>query len=234
MASGDIPDAIFLSWGASKEFVYEFGKTGDWVNFADYLGYMPNLQKMLAKYPDALSSALNLDGSFYSLPNKTVGYGAPSNLLYVREDMVREAGLTLPTTIDEFKQFVLDLQKFYSNVEGFRAINFLTGGEWGYLEWNGYMDNYFFPAFGTESTQTGYDLVDGKIVLGCTTEQYKRYLEFISWLYNSGACEQRVIDADASNRNGANIAADLNALFPAAKVNADNFESGIVGRLCAG
>lgn len=228
MASGDIPDAIFLSWGASKEYVYEFGKTGDFVNFAEYLEYMPNLQIMLEKYPEALNSCLNADGSFYSLPYKSASYGAPSSLLYVREDMVREAGLTLPTTIDEFKQFVLDLQAYYSDVEGFHALNFTSAGEWSYLEWNGYMDCYFFPAFGTEALQTGYDLVDGKIVLGCTTDQYKRYLEFISWLYNSGACEQRLFDADASNRNGANIAANLNALFPTAKVNPDNFESGIV------
>ena len=228
MAGGQMPDAIFLSWGVSKEVVYEYGKAGKLVNFANYLEYMPNFQKMLEKYPDALSSYLNADGSFYSLPSKTAGYGAPSNILYVREDMVRDAGLTLPTTIDEFKQFVLDLQKANADVEDFHAVNFLLGGEWGYIEWNGYMDNYFFPAFGTEALQTGYDMVDGKVVLGCTTEQYKRYLEFIAWLYNSGACEKNIFDSDATNRNGAKIAADLNALFPAAKVNAGNFESGIV------
>ena len=228
MASGHMPDAIFLSWGLSKEIIYEYGKANKLVNFAEYLEYMPNFQKMLAKYPDALDNFLNRDGSFYSLPSKTAGYGAPSNLLYVRRDMVRNAGLTMPKTIDEFKQFVLDLQAHYSDVEGFRAVNFLLGGEWGYIEWNGYMDNFFFPAFGNEALQTGYDMVDGKVVLGCTTEQYKRYLEFISWLYDSGACEQKIFDADANNRNGANVAADLNALFPAAKVNAGNFESGIV------
>lgn len=228
LAGGSMPDAIFLDWGVSKEMVYELGKAGKLVNFADYLEYMPNFQKMLQKYPDALTNFINADGSFYSLPNQSAGYGAPSNILYVREDMVREAGLTLPTTIDEFKQFILDLQKHNANVPGFRALNFLLGGEWGYIEWNGYMDNYFFPAFGTEALQTGYDLVDGKVVLGCTTEQYKRYLEFIAWVYDSGACEQKIFDADANNRNNANVAGNLNALFPAAKVNAGNFESGIV------
>ena len=228
LAGGSMPDAIFLSWGVSKDMIYELGKAGNLVNFAEYLEYMPNFQKMLEKHPDALTNFLNVDGSFYSLPSQSAGYGAPSNLLYVREDMVREAGLTLPTTVDEFKQFILDLQAHYSHVEGFQALNFLLGGEWGYIEWNGYMDNYFFPAFGTEVMQTGYDLVDGKVVLGCTTEQYKRYLKFISEVFASGACEQNIFDADANNRNGANVAANLNALFPAAKVNAGNFESGIV------
>jgi len=228
MAGGDMPDAIYMSWGVSKEIIYEYGKAGKLVNFADYLGYMPNLQKMLTKYPSALTNFLNLDGSFYSLPSMSAGFGAPSNILYIREDMVRESGATLPKTIDEFKQFILDIQAHYSNVEGFKALNFLMGGEYGYIEWNGYMDNFFFPAFGTEATQTGYDLVDGKVVLGCTTEQYKRYLEFISWVYASGACEQNIFETDSTSVNKAKVGSNLNAIFPAASVNKDNFKSGVV------
>lgn len=229
MAGGSMPDAICISWGVSKEIAYEYGKAGKLVNFADYLGYMPNLQKLLEKHPEVLTNFLNLDGSFYSLPTMSGGLGSPANILYVREDMVREAGATIPTTIDEFKQFILDIQEHYSNVEGFKALNFLLGGEWGYIEWNGYMDNYFFPAFGTEATQTGYDLVDGKIVLGCATEQYKRYLEFISWVYASGACEQNIFETDSSNINKAKVAANQNAIFPAAGgITTGNFESGKV------
>ena len=228
VAGGDMPDAICISWGISKDIVYEYGKAGKLVNFADYLGYMPNLQKMLAKYPNALTNFLNLDGSFYSLPSMTASLGSPSNILYVREDMVRESGATLPKTIDEFKQFILDIQAHYSNVDGFKALNFLMGGEWGYIEWNGYMDNFFFPAFGTEATQTGYDLVDGKVVLGCATEQYKRYIDFISWVYASGACEQNIFETDSTNINKAKVAGNLNAIFPAASVSKENFASGVV------
>lgn len=228
MAGGNMPDAICVSWGVDKEIIYEYGKAGKLVNFAEYLEYMPNFQKMLEKFPDALTNYLNIDGSFYSLPSQSAGLGSPPNILYVREDMVAEANLTLPTTIDEFKQFILDLQKHYSNVEGFHALNFLMGGEWGYIEWNGYMDNYFFPAFGNEAHQTGYDLVDGKVVLGCTTEQYKRYLEFISWVYASGACEQNIFESESTNKNKAKVAADQAALFPSSSVSAANFKSGIV------
>lgn len=228
MAGGDMPDAICISWGVEKDVIYEYGKAGKLVNFAEYLEYMPNFQKMLEKFPNALTNFLNVDGSFYSLPAQSASFGTPGNILYLREDMLKESGLTVPTTIDEFKQFILDMQKHYSNVEGFSAVNFLMGGEWGYIEWNGYMDNYFFPAFGTEAMQTGYDLVNGKVVLGCATEQYKRYLEFISWVYASGACEQDIFSPDATNINKAKVANDQAALFPSSSVSAGNFDSGIV------
>lgn len=228
VVGGDMPDAICISYGISKDIVYEFGKAGKLVNFADYLGYMPNFQKMLEKYPNALTNFLNEDGSFYSLPSQSNGFGSPANILYIREDMLEESGLSMPTTVDEFKQFILDLQAFYSDVEGFTALNFLMGGEWGYIEWNGYMDNYFFPAFGKEAYQTGYDMVDGKVVLGCATEQYKRYLDFISWVYDSGACEQDIFSADCTNSNLAKTAADLVAIFPASNITGSNFADGIV------
>lgn len=229
IAGGDMPDAICISWGLDKDKVYEHGKAGKLVNFAEYLQYMPNFQAMLQKSPNALTNFVNADGSFYSLPSHASGIGSPANLLYVRMDMVRDAGLTLPTTLDEFKQFILDMQAYYEDViEGFSALNFLQGGSTGYLEWNGYMDNYFFPVFGNEALQTGYDLVDGKVILGCTTEQYKRYLEFISWVYNSGACEQDLYSTDAKSANLAKTANNQAAIFAHSSVNGNNFESGVV------
>lgn len=228
MAGGDIPDAICISWGVDKNVVYDYGKAGKLVNFAEYLEYMPNFQNMLQKHPQALTNFLNADGSFYSLPAQGAGYGAPANLLYVREDMVAEAGLTLPKTIDEFKKFILDLQAFYSDMEGFSAVNFLMGGEWGYIEWNGYMDNYFFPSFGNEALQTGYDLVGDKIVLGCATEQYKRYLQFIAEVYASGACEQDIFSADCTAANKAKTANNQAVISPDSSVNGNNFLSGKV------
>ena len=91
MAGGNMPDAICVSWGVDKEIIYEYGKAGKLVNFAEYLEYMPNFQKMLEKFPDALTNYLNIDGSFYSLPSQSAGLGSPPNILYVREDMVAEA-----------------------------------------------------------------------------------------------------------------------------------------------
>ena len=228
IAGGSMPDAIYISWGMDKNVIYEYGSAGKFINFMDYMEYMPNFQKMLEAYPHALDNFLNEDGTLYSLPSQSAGVGAPGNLLYVRMDMVEKAGLTLPTTIDEFKQFVYDMQDAYSDVEGFKALNFIMGGEWGYIEWNGLMDNYFFPAFGTEALQTGYDIVDGKIVLGCATEQYKRYLEFIAELYASDACEQDIFSADCTNANKAKCAANLVAMAPTISVKGENFESGIV------
>ena len=230
IAGGSMPDAIYISWGMDKSTVYEYGTAGKFVNFMDYMEYMPNFQKMLEAYPNALNNFLNEDGTLYSLPSQAAGVGSPGNSLFVRMDMVEEANLTLPTTIDEFKQFVLDLQDFYADTEGFTALNFIQGGEWGWIEWNGLMDNYFFPAFGTEALQSGYDLVDGKVVLGCATEQYKRYLEFIAELYASGACEQDIFSADCANTNKAKTAANLVALSPltGSSYSPSNFASGNV------
>ena len=228
MGGGDMPDAICISWGVDKSAVYEFGKAGKLVNFAEYLQYMPNFQKMLQKYPNALTNFLNVDGSFYSLPSHASGIGSPANLLYVRKDFLDNSGLQMPKTVDEFKKFVLDMQKHGENVEdidGFVSLNFLKGGSTGYLEWNGYMDNFFFPSFGNDALQTGYDLVGDKIVLGCTTEQYKRYLKYMAELYNSGACEQDIYSADCEAANLAKTANNQVAIAPNTSVNENNFIS---------
>lgn len=229
IAGGDIPDAIINSWGMDKSVINEYGQAGKFINFADYLQYMPNFAAHLEDYPSALLNYQNEDGSFYSLPTIGANYGGVNEILYVRLDMAREAGWEeLPKTIDEFKQFLQDLQDTYSDVEGFTAISFLSGGEWGQIEWNGRMDTYFFPAFGNEAHITGYDLVDGKIVLGCATEQYKRYIEFLNELYYSGTCEQDIFTPEIYNTNLAKTVEDLVAVSPRTSVTADNFESGII------
>lgn len=229
VTGGDMPDAMCITWGMDKTTIYDYGKAGKLVNFMDYLDYMPNFTAMLEEYPHAVDNFINADGTMYSLPGQAAGYGTPANLLYVRMDMAAEAGWEeLPKTLDEFKQFLLDLQETYSDVEGFTALNFLMGGEWGYIEWNGYMDNFFFPSFGNEAVQTGYDLVDGKIVLGCATEQYKKYVQYINELYTSGACEQDIFSADCTAANKAKTAQDLVAVSPDSKVTTDNFASGKV------
>lgn len=229
IAAGDIPDAICVSWGIDKNVIYEYGTAGKFLNFMDYLEYMPNFQKVMEKYPHCLDSVINEDGTVYSLPCQSAGFGGPGNIMYVRSDMVKDAGLTLPKTVDEFKQFILDLQAYYGHVEGFKALNFIQGDEWGYIEWNGLVDNYFFPAFGSEATQTGYDIVDGKIVLGCTTEQYKRYLNFIADLYASGACEQDIWSSESTSNNKARAVANQYVVGPTLSgVTASNFASGNV------
>lgn len=229
MAGGEIPDAIVLSWGPDKNAIYEYGDAGKLINFMDYLQYMPNFQRMLELHPSSLQNFMNADGTLYSLPAISFTVGTPANLMYVRLDMLEAAGWEdVPATTDEFLQCMLDIQEVYGDVEGFSALNLLSGGEWGSMEWNGFVEQYLFPSFG-DLQQSGFTVdAEGNVVLGCTTEQYKRYLDYVNELYTSGACEQDIFIADAATINKAKVTSDLAAFAPDMPVTTDNFQTGTV------
>jgi putative aldouronate transport system substrate-binding protein len=84
---------------------------------------------------------------------------------------------------------------------------------------------WFFPAFG-ELLSTGLSVQDGKVVFGASTEQYKRTLEYLNQVWNSGAMNTTVYEEDGTQsraliaQNKVACAVYFNTLTPA------NFASG--------
>lgn len=200
LAGKTLPDAFFASTEINKATAYEYGQAGFFVNFMDYLEYMPNFQKVIEQYPDALTFVQNEDDSVYCLP--LIGNTATKhNVMYVRMDMLREAGWNdVPKTADDFLKCIGDLQAHY----GAQMPDFLAfdGYKSSYMAWSGATTimAFFFPSFG-ELMQTGLTVTaDGKdIVLGASTEQYKHMLEFMREIYVSGAFSQDIYTKDGNS-----------------------------------
>ena len=199
LAGGDMPDAFF-NLNASyitKATIYEYGSAGKFINFMDYLEYMPNFAKAIAENPSYLTSVMNADGTVYTLPR--VGNSlSQRGRIHIRTDMLNGAGWDhLPTTTDEFLQCIMDIQAVYGKDDPeFTAFQIHSKGT---MEWSSaQVQWFFFPAFG-ELLETNLTVdSSGNVVLGAATEQYKHYLEFMNDVYNSGAMNKDVYTEDGT------------------------------------
>lgn len=231
LAGKTLPDAFFATTEISKSTAYEYGSAGYFVDFMDYLEYMPNFRKALEEYPDTLTFVQNEDGSVYCLPR--LGTTATThNVMYVRTDMLKEAGWNdTPKTTDDFLKCIKDLQAhFGAQMSDYLAFD---GYKSSYMVWNGTtIPAFFFPSFG-ELLQPGITVsADGKkVVLGAATEQYRHLLEFMSEVYHSGAFSQDVYTKDGLSSK-ALAAANKVAISPYMSfLTGENFASGDIHEL---
>lgn len=205
ITTGEIPDALFLAASSlNKASIYEYGDQGVFVNFMDYLDFMPNLKAIFEADPSALAAVQNEDGSVYVLPQHTVSNTGANNLIYYRTDMMKAAGWDkAPATTDEFIQFCKDLQAHFGATDPeFIAFNpyapniFTWNAAWG--------PQYFFASFGELVVQDIQVNSKGEVVLGAATEQFRHYLEFMNELWNTGAFNTNIYTQDATASQGLN------------------------------
>ena len=231
LAGKTLPDAFFATTEINKATAYEYGSAGYFVNFMDYLEYMPNFCKAIEEYPDTLTFVQNEDGSVYCLPR--LGTTATThNVMYVRTDMLKAAGWNeTPKTTEDFLKCIKDLQAHY----GAQMPDYLAfdGYKSSYMTWNGTaIMAFFFPSFG-ELLQPGFTVsADGKnVALGAATEQYKHLMEFMYDIYHSGAFSQDVYTKDGTSSK-ALAAANKVAISPYMSfLTGDNFASGDIREL---
>ena len=231
LAGKTLPDAFFATTEINKATAYEYGSAGYFVNFMDYLEYMPNFCKAIEEYPDTLTFVQNEDGSVYCLPR--LGTTATThNVMYVRTDMLKAAGWNeTPKTTEDFLKCIKDLQAHY----GAQMPDYLAfdGYKSSYMTWNGTaIMAFFFPSFG-ELLQPGFTVsADGKnVVLGAATEQYKHLMEFMYDIYHSDAFSQDVYTKDGTSSK-ALAAANKVAISPYMSfLTGDNFASGDIREL---
>ena len=213
VTTGDFGDAVFYSGGIEKNKWNEMGMDGRFVNFMDYIEYMPNFSRALQKYPEVLPAVMAPDGGVYSLPR--IGTTATTHdALFVRTDHLKQAGWDeMPATVDEFKQCLKDLQKTLgANNPDYHALSPYSKAM---MDWDSLtgLPHFLFPSFG-DLMETGYTVDEnGKIVFGASTEQFKRLLVFLNEIVESDYCE---FGADVYSEDGVNSQASMlggNATF---------------------
>lgn len=119
--TGDLPDIVWLR--KSSDVVANYGGLGYFLNFKDYLDYMPNLKSYLETYPQIANMATE-DGALYCLndiePNDYV-----DESFFVNTTALKKLGKEIPTTWDE----MLDCMRAYKK-ENPNGNAFITYG-WG-------------------------------------------------------------------------------------------------------
>jgi len=228
ITTGDYGDAVFYSGALSKDKWNELGMAGRFVNFLDYIEYMPNFARALNTYPEALDVVAAPDGGIYSLPR--IGMTSTTHsALYVRTDYLKAAGWDkVPETTDELMQCLFDLKTAFNDVEDFYPITAHSATNMGWANKQSLL-GFLFPSFGDlVSTSYVVNKETGKVEFGAGSEQYKRLLSYLNEIMSKGYMEfgADVYSEDGTNATASNLAGNI-AISPyASYMTTAQFASG--------
>ena len=189
LAGGDWPD--FIHYNLDSSMVNDYGVVGGrFVNYLDYLDLMPNLVQTFEDYPIAKKASIEINGEMYSLPGIEVSATTASARPYVRTDVLDAAGLSMPTTVEEFHDALAVLEE--KNGEA-SFIPDLSNDE-------SYWGPMLFAAFGPLTNMNFDDDGTGKVIFNRTSEQMKLYLTYMNQLYEEGLIDQEYLTMDGTVR----------------------------------
>lgn len=223
LAGNDIPDLLFnIYTGLDKPTTLKYGQQGIFVDYSQYMQYLPNLTKLMEKYPESRACVTNEDGSIYALPCYTETLTAFAGTIYYRTDMFQEAEISEPRTTDELLEAVKKLQDFYGkDNKDFVAFQVLNKDHM-----SGQIAFSLFPAFG-EEVDREFGALDGKTVtFNQTSDQWRRTLEYMHELYNSGGFDKNIFSEDGTNARAVILANNTAITTFGTGYSNDNFASG--------
>ncbi len=183
LASDNWPD--FFEQALDSTYINDYGVIGGrFVDYTEYLKYMPNLQQTFEDYPDARKSVKELNGAMYVLPYVGKDCTAVTARMYYREDTFQKAGCGIPTTIDEFYDCLVKLKN-------------MNGGAAPLADER---TDFIWSSFGPGKNPNFEDDGTGKVIYNRISEQYKLYLEYMKKLYAEGLLHQEYLTLDAATK----------------------------------
>lgn len=224
LSGNEVPDLIFnlYNTGMPKEQALKYGQQKYFINYKDYIKYMPDLVALMDAHPESYKTVENEDGSMYALPAFLQTLTAFAGTIYYRTDMFAEAAVEVPKTTDELLQAVKDLQSYYgANNKDFIAFQPYSNGHL-----TSQLLYYLFPAFGDE-VDMEFGSSDGKTVtFNYTSEQYRRLMEYMHELYTSGGFDKNIFSEDGTNAKAVLLANNAAITTYGTMYSLDNFKSG--------
>ena len=154
-------------------------------------GMMPNIQWLRETREDINKDIVDDMGRIFSFPVLDMIPTDPWSGLWVRGDWVRELGLELPTTIDDWDTLLHAMKDEYDATLG---VNIKL--------WYGVATNYMFVG----SFEASYDFlqIDGQARFGPIEDGYKDFLALLNSWYEDG-----LIDPDFATRDQASYNANM-------------------------
>jgi putative aldouronate transport system substrate-binding protein len=155
-------------------------------------GLMPNFQWIRENREDINRDAVDDEGKMYFFPMLDIVPTDPWSGLWVREDWVKELGLELPKTIDDWDNMLRKMKE----AKGLAPLGLNV------TSWYGVATNYMFAG----SYETGYNFInkENKIEWGPINAGYKNFLTLLNKWYADG-----LIDPDFATRDSDSYAANL-------------------------
>ena len=184
-ATNDYDDLILYNGGLPNEIMSDYGIIGHrFVDFNDYLDYMPNLVQTLEDYPTAKKVCTETDGGFYQLPYIGNDCTAVNARMYYRIDTLNAAGCEVPTTTEEFYEVLKKLKDYNDGAAPLSEDGI----------------NFIWSSFGPGKSPDFEDDGTGKVIYNRNSDQYKLYLEYMARLYKEGLLHQEYLTMDNTVR----------------------------------
>lgn len=190
IAAGDIPDA-FMGVSFSRSQLYLYGQQGLFHDVSGQIdAYALNLQQAMKDYPDARKLVQAPDKKIYSFPNFNDCYHcrASNGRSFINTDWVKQVGLEIPKTTDEFRELLRAFKK--ADVAG----NGKTIPFCGYKD--APLDTYFMNAFLYNPGDPWLVVNDGKVEANYTKDEWRDGLKYLNGLYAEGLLNKDVFTAD--------------------------------------
>ena len=194
IAAGEWPD--FFHNGFDSVTCEEYGVMAKkLVNLNDYADVMPHMNAMFDIYANSCKTVMSSDGGIYQLPRFTDSTTDANCRWHFRYDLLEKAGVAIPTTIDEYYNVLVALK----NMTGGAPIADNLVPRHGYQ--NTALGEWFhYAAFGTSTNPNFDDAGDGTVIYNRTSEQYRRYLQFMNKLYAEGLLHQEYLTLDNTTK----------------------------------
>lgn len=202
LASGeDLSDIVLLP---DQDPNQTYIKSQLFVPLDQYLDYMPNFKKWLDENPKTRASLTAEDGHIYYVCGTNVPYNYQPALM-MNMKWLKDAGLSVPKTLDEFENVLKYYKEHDMNGNGD------ANDEIPMSVTSAFLPYMFGPAFGLDLVSGYYVNDEGKVVFGAyESENYKAYLSYLNKLYKEGLLEveyttltrDQIIERFANDKTG--------------------------------
>ena len=220
-ASGTLPDFIHNGVDVTRQSTY--GVEGGM--FYDVSGlieeYMPNMMEWAQEYPEMLKVIRQINGAIYTMPRLQVASTSAQSQMFFRTDYLEKVDMEVPTTPDELYNVLKAIKDAGLTQDSAPLFPYLNEGHL-----NSQVEGFLFPAFGESIDSFFADDGNGKVVYNKTSDQYRRYIEYMAKLYAEGLFEPEYFTIDGATFSARMKEGKLAFSTSMADLQPENFEDG--------
>lgn len=192
LSSGDYADCIG-GWLFQDSDILKYGVDQKiFIPLEDYFEkYAPNIMKILER--EGVREAMTApDGHIYTIP-----YVVDAPLVdyepFINEKWLKNLGLEMPETTDEFEKVLMEFKEKDANGNGDPNDEIPMS-----FDPNNKHIGYMCGYFGMSVDNYGMSMKDGKLIFGANTEEYKNGIKWLKKLYAQGLIDPEAFTQDLS------------------------------------
>ena len=193
LASGEMPDIVWYNWGkvnGGAEYLLENGIILDLTEL--FPEYAPNLYNYYLEHDELMDLAMLNHEKLYSFPKiKGDNTILVTSGFQIRDDWLERLGLEVPRTIDDLHNVLLAFKNEDANGNGDPDDEIpFTGSNAVYNRVNEVLAQCWGIYF------NDFSFLDGKVVFGPYTEQYRDYITTAAQWYSEGLIDPDYLSND--------------------------------------